>query len=191
MIKADIDIDVGDRNSIVENITNIPASSIKNGEITKHISGVYFQNVPVDPETGFCSIDYKKAENFGFIKFDFLNNSIYKEVRDMNHLLELESREPIWELLEYKEFVNELQHLRNHFDIVQKIKPKNIHELAIVLALIRPGKMKLLSLSKEEIKKKIWIKDDSEGFTYKKSHSYAYAKMIIIQMNLLVEKYSS
>ncbi len=188
MIKSDVDIDVGDRNQIISKIPHIPASIIKENKIKKHNTGVYFQNIPVDPETGLSSIDYNDAENFGFIKIDFINNSIYKDIKSMNELLEYENKEPDWKLLENEHFVNKLPHLKNHFDKVKKMSPKNIHELAATLALIRPGKSHLINLDKEEILKKIWDKKyETKGYVFKKSHSYAYAKMIMIEMNKLAK----
>lgn len=183
IIKADVDIDLADRNDIISKITHIPASIINEKGVKKHVSGVYFQNIPTDPETGLASIDYNEASKFGFIKIDFLNNSVYKDINSYEELKKLEESEPLWELLENEEFVKILPHLSGHYEKVVKFKPKNIHELAALLALIRPAKRKLLNLSKEQIMKKIWEKGDEKGYSFKKSHSYAYAKMIMVFMN--------
>ncbi|MEM5878079.1 MAG: hypothetical protein QXF12_04325 [Candidatus Aenigmatarchaeota archaeon] len=179
----DVDIDLSSREDIVKKIPNIPASIIKNNEIKKHNSGVYFQNIPTDPETGLASIDYEEAEKLGFIKIDFLNNHVYDGITSMDEMIRLENEEPNWSLLEKEDFVNKIPHLKGHFDIVKKIKPRNIHDLAIILALIRPGKRYLLNSSKKEISEKIWKKENENSFTFKKSHSYAYAKMIMIYIN--------
>lgn len=188
MIKSDVDIDINDRNLVISKISNIPASIIRDKKIRKHNTGVYFQNIPVDPETGLSSIDYSHAENLGFIKIDFINNSVYKNINSMEELLELEKIEPKWELLKNKDFVEKLPHLKDHFNIVKKMCPKNIHELAATLALLRPGKIHLMKLKKEVILKRIWEeKDKVEGYTFKKSHSYAYAKMIMVEMNRLTK----
>lgn len=186
-LNMDIDIDVPNRDEILSILPHTPASSIRDtGILEKHNSGVYFQNIPIDPETDYSSIDYKDAEELGYMKFDFLNNTIYKEVRDPEHLDKLVEKEPMWELFETEEIVKQLHHLHNHSTLTSKFKPKNLDELAALIALIRPAKKYLQDKSKIEIMEKIWIQED-EGYAFKKSHSYAYALSIIVQLNLMVE----
>ena len=43
---------------------------------------MYLQPIPFDQLTGLSSIDYKEAEDRGYFKLDFLNNSLYEGVRD-------------------------------------------------------------------------------------------------------------
>ena len=69
------------------------------------------------------------------------------------------------------------------------MKPKNVEQLARVLAMIRPGKRHLIGKSWDEIEDEIWTKTDDK-FSFKKSHSYAYATLIVVQMNLLCETVS-
>ena len=180
----DIDIDVGNRKEILKHFKCIPASIINENSISQHNTGVYFQDIPVDPETGLSSIDYRIAENLNFIKIDFLNVSIYQDIKDPEHLYKLENMDPDWNILNDEENVVKLPHIHNHYKLIKEFQPKNIHELAALLALIRPGKAHLRNLKKEEIMKRIWDKNDvKKGYFFKKSHAYAYAKTIIICMN--------
>lgn len=127
------------------------------------------------------------AEEHGFFKIDFLNVNVYKDVESNDHLTQLLETEPLWELLENEDFVNQLFHINGHFSVVKTMKPKSIDELAMVLALIRPAKRHLVGKSWDEIRKTVWDKSDNDLYSFKKSHSIAYAHLIVVQMNLLVE----
>ena len=50
------------------------------------------------------NIEYKEAEERGYFKLDILNVSLYKDVKDEQHLDKLVSQEPLWELLEQEDF---------------------------------------------------------------------------------------
>ena len=60
--KTDIDIDVKDRDVLLEKLKHIPASIINKGEVKKHNTGVYFTDIPVHPFTNTANIDYKEAD---------------------------------------------------------------------------------------------------------------------------------
>lgn len=186
-MSADIDVDFLDRNLPLELFPHIAASLLNNGRIARHNTGVYFQNIPTNPLTGLASLPYKEAERLGYFKIDFLNNTIYEHVRDNAHLVELMDREPPWELLAESQFVEMLAHIHSHQDIVDVIKPKSVEDLAVVLALIRPGKRHLLHCDRQEIDAKIWEAPDDGSYHFKHSHSVAYAVSIVVQMNALVE----
>ena len=47
----DIDIDVGNRDRLLELITHTPASMDRDGTITKHNTGIYVNPIPADPLT--------------------------------------------------------------------------------------------------------------------------------------------
>ena len=81
----DVDIDLADRSEILNILDHTPASILKDGKYTKHNTGVYLQNIPVMPLEGYSSIDHKRAETEGWFKVDFLNNSIYKDIRNEDH----------------------------------------------------------------------------------------------------------
>jgi len=187
---ADIDIDFADRNKALEDLFHIPASRIENQDLKKHNSGVYFQDIPIDPFSGLASIPYEEAEERGYFKIDFLNNTVYQQVKDEEHLIKLMNQEPIWEMLEEKEIVEQLFQIHDHFEIVSSMKPKTIEQLAMVLALIRPAKYHLIGRTWEELEKDIWTYSDNDKYQFKKSHSVGYAIVIVVQMNLMLEKVS-
>lgn len=186
---TDIDIDFADREKALRFFEHIPASRYDSTrkELVKHNVGVYFQNIPVDPVTNLSAITYEEAEDRGYFKIDFCNLDIYKNVRDEAHLQALIDTEPCWEILEYEEFVSQLIQIHDHYEIVSAYKPKTIEELAMTIAVIRPGKRHLLGLSFDELKEDIWTKGDK--YEFKRAHAYAYAQAIMVQMNLLCEQY--
>tara|TARA_B100000282_G_scaffold52796_2_gene33940 strand:- start:119 stop:700 length:582 start_codon:yes stop_codon:yes gene_type:complete len=187
-VKTDIDIDVIDRESVLTHFRHIPASIKKGNEYTKHNSGVYLQPIPYDPVSTLSSIEYKEAEDRGYFKLDFLNNSLYEGVRDENHLNELVNKEPLWDLLQHQEIVKDLAHVHNHLDVLKVLKPQSIEELAEVLAIIRPAKRHLLNESKETITQKVWERPEDDSYFFKKAHAVAYAVSIVVQLNLICEK---
>lgn len=184
---TDIDIDFADRDIALQHVAHTPASLIKDGVLKRHNVGVYLHDVPVDPITNFCSIEYKRAEELGFFKMDFLNVSVYKDVKSPEHLDKLMNTPPMWEILEDESIVDGLFHLGGHFDVVSKMKPKSVMELAMVLALIRPAKRHLVGKSWSEVEKDIWTASADDLYGFKKSHAVSYALVIVVQMNLLVE----
>jgi DNA polymerase III alpha subunit len=189
-MSSDIDIDFGNRDIALAGLQHIVAS-IKNpnGKFKKHNTGVYFQDIPVNPLTNLSSIDYKEADKRGYFKIDFLNVNIYQDIKDNNHLLELMNKEPIWELLEQDDFVNLLFHINGYGNILRKMKPKSLEQLAAILAMIRPGKKHLIGKDWNTVLKEAWISNnDSNGYAFKRSHSFAYAMAIIVQMNLIIEQ---
>lgn len=187
-ISTDVDIDFLDRNKALKALPHISALMVNGGAAQRHNTGIYFQNIPTNPLTGVASIPYKDAERLGYFKIDFINNSVYQGVKDAEHLQRLIESEPEWSLLEDQEFVGLLVHIHDHFDIVNVIKPKSVDDLAVVLALIRPGKRHLLNEPRSKIDSEIWVQPTDGSYFFKKSHSYAYAVSIVAQMNLLTEQ---
>jgi DNA polymerase III alpha subunit len=184
----DIDIDFHDRSKALELIDHIVASRIENGVVTKHNTGVYLHEAPVNALNGLCSVPYNEAEDLGYFKIDFLNVSIYKDVKNEDHLIELMNKEPLWDLLEQEEFVNMLFHVNGHSDICRQMKPRTVEELAAVLAVIRPAKRHLLGKTWKEVLENVWVKPSNGDYYFKKSHSLAYACAIVVQMNLICEQ---
>lgn len=184
----DIDIDCADRTQILEIIPHIPASIKKDENFTKHNTGVYFQDIPTLPLEGYSAIDHKDAEQTGWFKVDFLNNYIYKDVKNEAHLNKLLNTDPLWELLQHQEIVSKLYHVNNYIDILQEYKPQTVEELAIILAIIRPAKRHLQGLSFNEIRKTVWEKPVDEVYYFKKAHAIAFASAIVVQLNLLCEQ---
>lgn len=189
MIKAtDIDIDFPNRDDVLNRLRHVVARIDRENGYEKHKTGVYFQPIPRNPLDNIATIGHKDADTLGYFKLDFLNNSIYQHVRDENHLHELMNKEPMWELLEIEEIVVKLAHINNYADLTAKMKPKNIHHLAMLLAIIRPAKSHLRYKDWSEVEKEVWKKPTDGQYYFKKSHSYAFAMSIIVQLNSLVEE---
>lgn len=186
----DIDIDFADRTKILDIIKHVPASIVENGVNRKHNTGVYVTSIPVNPLTGYASLDYKTAEERGYFKIDFLNVSVYKDVKDEDHLKKLLETEPLWDLLLEDEFSNNLFHVNGHGNVLRTMKPRSIEELAAVLAMIRPAKRYLIGKDWLDVKKEVWLKPENDEYYFKKAHAIAYAHAIVVQMNLLCEQLS-
>lgn len=185
-LTTDIDIDVGDRKAVLQAIPHIVASMETRGSLEPHNTGIYLQDIPAF-SNNLATIEYKKAEELGYFKLDILNNSIYSTLTN-EQVKQYAVTEPYWELLEEESIVNELAHIRDHFDIVSLVKPRNIDDLAIVLALIRPGKRHLVGKRNEEVLKEIWAKPQDGSYYFKKAHAYAFALSIVVQLNHMVEQ---
>lgn len=186
----DIDIDFADRDDALKLFKHRTASRLEDNKLTKHNTGIYFHEVPVDIETGLCSLDYREAEKQGFFKIDFLNVSIYKGIKNEEHLQHLMDQEPLWDLLQDKGFVDLLFHVNGHHEILQKLKPDSIEKLAAVLAIIRPAKRHLLDKDWNTILNEVWNKPSNDEYYFKKSHATAYAMAILVQMNYICEQIS-
>jgi hypothetical protein len=181
----DIDIDFGNRDQILRLLEH-RVSTIDG--IKKHNTGIYVTEIPHNPIDNYATIDYKSAEARGYFKIDFLNVGIYKDVKSEQHLIELVNREPIWELLEHQEFVDQLFHVNGHSAILSKLKPKSLEQLAAVLAIIRPAKRYLANSDWDQIMDEAWTVPQDGQYYFKKSHSFSYAMAIIVHMNLLCEQ---
>lgn len=187
----DIDIDFADRKNVLSIIKHVPATIVdKDGTVKKHNTGVYCHSIPYNPLIGSSSIDYKEAEDRGYFKIDFLNVSMYEGVKNEEHLTQLMETEPLWDLLEQKDFTDLLFHVNGHSYLMKQMKPRSIEELAMCLALIRPAKKHLIGKSYTEIGQTIWEKPENGEYYFKKAHAVAYAQAIVVQMNLICESVS-
>jgi hypothetical protein len=184
---SDIDIDFGDRDKVLSIIDHIPAAMRKVNPMRKHATGVHVTDVPYDPVNDMASIDYSEAEKRGYLKLDLLNVHLYNQVRDEKHLIDL-MRDPDWSRLKNKDFVEKLIHLGNQYNAVRSMPEPidSIPRLAMMLAVIRPGKKHLIGKTWRDIAKTVWDKG-SNGYTFKKSHAIAYAQLVVVHMNLLEE----
>ena len=183
----DVDIDMANRDEFLNLVSHTPASIEKEGNFTKHNTGVYFQNVPKFPLQGYSTIDHKQAEQEGWFKVDFLNNHVYSGIKDETHLDKLIATEPMWELLEHKEVVEKCFHIHNHYDIVKEMKPRSVEQLAAVLAVIRPAKRHLRGKDWRTVFEDVWVKPSDDSYYFKKAHAHAYAMAIVLQINLMVK----
>ena len=186
----DIDIDFPDRDRALSVLKHICASRVDNDKLVPHNTGVYLQSVPYDPVTNLSNIDYKTAEERGYFKIDFLNVNVYNGVKDEAHLKQLMEVEPLWDLLEQDDFANLLFHLNGHGSILRTMKPKNLEQLAAVLAMIRPAKRHLIGQGWDEVLGEVWNKPDNGEYYFKKAHAIGYAMAVVVQMNLICEQIS-
>jgi len=117
--------------------------------------------------------------------------SIYKDVRDETHLQELMTKEPLWELLEQKDFVDLVFHLSGHDSLLKQLKPTSVEQLAATLAIIRPAKRHLANETWQTIHKEVWKKPTNSEYYFKKAHAVAYAVSVVVHMNLICEQVSA
>lgn len=186
----DIDIDFADRSRALDVLKHVKASRHDNGKLVSHNTGIYLNSIPSNPLDNLATVDYKTAEDRGYFKLDFLNVSLYKDIRDEAHLIQLMETEPLWDLLEQDDFTNLLFHVNGHGYLMRQMKPRSVEELAMCLALIRPAKKHLIGKSFTEIGQTIWKKPENGEYYFKKAHAVAYAMAVVVQMNLICEQIS-
>jgi len=184
---SDIDIDFADRTTALALLKHHPAGIVRDGKLVRHNTGIYVTDIPVDPFTGTASIDHHMAEDRGYIKLDFLNMSVYGQVRDPEHLDVLMNTEPAWDRLYDPEFCAQLTHIGNHYDtLIQMPEAVNtIPRLAMFLAVIRPAKRHLIGLPWAEVAKTVWEKSTDGSYGFKRSHAISYSHLVVVHMNLL------
>lgn len=184
----DIDIDFADRSVILDKIQHRVA---KLDTDKKHNTGIYVTEIPHNPIDNLSTIEHKTAEDRGYFKLDFLNVSIYKNVKSNEHLQQLMDKEPLWDLLTEPEFSNNLFHVGEHSTILQQTKPKSVEQLAAVLAMIRPAKRHLVNETWQTILTEVWKKPEDGSYYFKKAHAISYAMAVVIHMNLLCEEFTT
>jgi len=185
--QSDIDIDFADRQQVLDLSNVTPASIIRDGKLVKHNTGVYATDIPVDPFVGSASLDYNDAEARGYMKLDLLNVHVYKQVKSEEHLIKL-MQEPDWTKLYDTSICAQLIHVNNHYDTILKMPEPvdTIPRLAMLLAVIRPGKRHLIGRTWKEVAETVWDKVEGE-YAFKRSHSVAYAQLVVVNLNLLFE----
>ena len=183
----DIDIDFANRDAILSKIKHRVAK-LNTGK--KHNTGVYVTEIPHNPFNELSTIDHKVADARGYFKLDFLNVSIYKNVKNEQHLTELMEREPIWQLLEHEDFSEKVFHLNGHSALLKQLKPSSVQQLAASLAIIRPAKRYLVNESWETILREVWIKPTDGAYFFKKAHAFSYAMAVCVHMNLICDEFT-
>lgn len=188
----DIDIDVLDRNHALSGLTFIKASMAQDGDLKRHPTGVFFQDIPVDPISGLSVFPSGKksfdlADEMGFYKVDFIPNSAYQYVDSPDHLNKLLDKPIDWDLFLCENVVNKLQHINSHFEIIDAYEPKSVVDLACLIAIIRPAKRRLIGQPWETVREQIWQKEGDQ-YAFKKSHGIAFALMITVQLQSMIEK---
>lgn len=184
--KSDIDIDFADRDQIISLLDVTPASIIRDGKLVKHNTGVYATAIPTDPFTSQASLDYKVAEDRGYVKLDFLNVNLYKQVRNEAHLIEL-MKDPDWTKLYDPEICSQLIHINQHYDTLLSMPEPvdSIARLAMLLAVIRPAKRYLIGKTWKEVAETVWNKPNDDSYFFKKAHSISYSQLVVVNLNLL------
>lgn len=184
---SDIDIDFADRSQILNLIRHHPAGIVRDGRLIKHNTGVYVTDVPTDPFSGIASVDYQDAESRGYVKLDFLNVSLYQQIRSPAHLDELMAAEPEWHRLYDPDFCSKLIHIGNHYNtLIQMPEAVNsIPRMAMFLSVIRPAKRHLIGQTWSEVAKTVWERPADDGYFFKKAHAVSYAHLVVVNMNLL------
>jgi hypothetical protein len=185
-MSADIDIDMPDRAKVLGLIQHTPARQIVNNKVKKHNSGIYVTEIPRDVANECAAIDYETAENRGYFKLDFLNMSVYQLIRDPEHYEQMLSATPPWEKLwQDGPWSSQLVHVGNYTDLLKLMKPDSIPRMAAFISIIRPGKAHLQRKPWAEVFASVWDGDESQGYTFKKSHAISYAALVSLHMNLL------
>lgn len=184
---GDIDIDVADRDQILRHFDHTPASRLQDGVLIKHNTGVYITDIPHDPITGLSGIDYQSAEDRGYVKLDIINNSVYRLVQSRQHLQQLLNQVPDWTRLRDPDFFQQIVHIGAHYDLSQRLRESitSIDHMAMFLALIRPAKRYLVGRTWQQIAVDIWQPDPTGVYGFKKAHSFSYAHLVVVHINLL------
>ena len=185
-MSADIDIDFSDRNQILNLIRHIPARQIVQKQVRRHNSGVYVTAIPYDPVNECAAIDYESAEQRGYFKIDFLNMSVYQLIKSPEHYTEMLAATPPWNRLwQDSTWASQLVHIGNYTELLKSMRPDSIPRMAAFISIIRPGKAHLQNKSWEDVFNSVWDGNDSQGYTFKKSHALSYAALVALHMNLL------
>ena len=186
--QSDIDIDLADRQQVLDLLNVTPAGIIRDGKLTRHNTGVYATDIPVDPFSGLASLDYQAADDRGYMKLDLLNVHVYKQVTSEEHLVKL-MQEPDWTRLYDSSICAQLIHINNHYDTLLKMPEPvdTIPRLAMFLAVIRPAKRHLIGRTWKDVAATVWDKVEGE-YSFKKAHAIAYAQLVVVNLNLLYEQ---
>jgi hypothetical protein len=185
-MSADIDIDLADRDQLLNLIRAIPARQFHQGQVRKHNSGIYVTDITYDPVNYCASIDYEQAEQLGYFKIDLLNMSVYQLIKSPEHYQQMLDQPPGWsQLWTNVEWAKQLVHVGNYTDILQTMKPDSIPRMAAFISIIRPGKAHLQNKPWSEVFDSVWDGDDSRGFVFKHAHAVGYAALVALHMNLL------
>ena len=185
-MSADIDIDLADRNQLLQLIDAVPARQQHQGQVRRHNSGVYVTDIPTDPVNNCAAIDYETAETLGYFKIDLLNMSVYQLVKSPEHYESVLNQEPDWtRLWTDTKWAQQLVHIGNYTELLNAMKPDSIPRMAAFISIIRPGKAHLQNRPWDQVFESVWDGNNNKGFVFKKSHALSYAMLVKLHMNLL------
>jgi len=184
----DIDLDFKTTFDPLELFDAVRASRVQDGRLVKHNVGIYFQHIPKDHQTGLSAIPYKEAEQIGYFKIDFLHLNVLDYFESKDEIKQLLEIDPDWSLLADENVVKKLFQIHNYHNIVSRIMPKSVSELAECIALIRPAKKHLIDAYMKDpnaVRQELWKKPDDGKYYFKKPHAVAYAMTIVLQLHLI------
>jgi len=185
-MSADIDIDLADRDQLLQLIQATPARQDVNGQTRRHNSGVYVTDIPKDPINACAAIDYETAEQLGYFKIDLLNMSVYQLIKSPEHYQAMLAATPPWERLwTDTKWTGQLVHVGNYTDLLNSMRPDTIPRMAAFISIIRPGKAHLQNKPWDKVFDSVWDGDASRGFVFKHAHAIGYAALVALHMNLL------
>jgi len=185
-MRADIDIDVPNRDAVLKLIQHTSARQQQQGQVRRHNSGIYVTDIPRDIPNHCAAIDYESAEQRGYFKIDLLNMGVYQLVHSPEHYESMLAASPPWDRLwTDRAWASQLIHVGNYTDLLQTMKPDSITRMAAFISIIRPGKAHLQNRPWEEVFDQVWNGNDSRGYTFKHSHSLGYSVLVALHMNLL------
>ena len=187
----DVDIDVSERSHALAGILSngVPASMVINGELKKHPTGIFVQDIPKCPLSGLASYPSGKksndiAEELGYIKLDILSNGALLGVETPEHMDELIGKldKVDWVWFQDETIVGHLHHIGSYYEVVSAYEPNCIEHIAMLIAMIRPAKKHLIGEHWPIIEKSIWKRDNKDEYFFKKSHAFGFAQLILIQL---------
>lgn len=161
-------------------------------QLVKHPAGAYFQRIPKDKLTGLAAIPFEQAEELGYFKVDFLHLGLMDELsqffENKDEMRALVRKEPNWALLRNHQVVEKLFQIHKHYDLVQQVQPDSVEKLADCIALIRPHGRRLVDKylkDRDNTRTVLYSKPTDGRPYYKRSHSIAYALVIVLQLHLI------
>lgn len=182
-MSADIDIDVPNRDAVLQLIEHVPAR-LSNGR--RHNSGIYITEIPRDPVNNCAAIDYETAEQRGYFKIDLLNMTVYQLIKSPDHYQQMLAATPPWSRLwTDPTWASQLVHVGKYTDLLASMQPDSIARMAAFVSVIRPGKAHLQGRPWAEVFASVWDGDSSRGFVFKKSHAVSYSMLVALHMNLV------
>lgn len=185
-MSADIDIDLGDRNQILNIIKHVPARIETATGVRCHNSGVYVTDIPRDALHGCAAIEYQLAEQRGYFKIDFLNLGVYQLIRDQDHYESVLAQPVPWSRLwQDPDWSKQLVHVGNYVDLLISMRPDSVERMAAFISVIRPGKAHLQNQPWPRVFESVWDLDSSRGYVFKKSHAVSYAVLVALHMRLI------
>jgi hypothetical protein len=185
-MSADIDLDLADRDQLLQLIQATPARQLHQGQVRRHNSGVYVTDIPYDPVNTCAAIDYEQAEQLGYFKIDLLNMSVYQLIKNPEHYQKMLDQAPEWSRLwTDSEWAKQLVHVGNYTALLAAMQPDSVPRMAAFISIIRPGKAHLQNKPWAEVFESVWDGDDSKGFVFKHAHAVGYAALVSLHINLL------